>query len=282
MKLIQRLARKSKDVINNINLKKWKEEIENKGILLDSLWIFPERERTGAHTAKYWGNFIPQIPHQAIIRFTREGDWVLDPFAGSGTTLIKCKQLGRNAIGIELVPEVALWANQLIAQEPNPYVYAKVIIADSTSIEAKKRVQAILSAHNKKRIQLLILHPPYYNAIRFSKDPRDLSNAPSLNAYLKKFKAVIENFIDILEEGRYLVLVIGDIYVHGEWIPLGFYTMNTILNTGFCKLKSIVVKNIVKNRGKMKQEHLWQYRALKNGFYIFKHEYVMFFQKRFI
>ena len=58
--------------INDIDLGNWKKEIEEKGIFLDSLWIFPGREKSGAHSNNYWGNFILQIPYQALIRFTRE------------------------------------------------------------------------------------------------------------------------------------------------------------------------------------------------------------------
>jgi len=45
------------------------------------------------------------------------------------------------------------------------------------------------------------------------------------------------------------------------------------------KLKSILVKNMVNNRSKLNQEHLWRYRALVGGFYIFKHEYILVFKK---
>lgn len=126
---------------------------------------------------------------------------------------------------------------------------------------------------------MLILHPPYYNAIHFSKDPRDLSNASSLENYLEMFKAVINNFTTLLEEGRYLMLVIGDLYSKGAYIPLESRVVDIIQRTGLFRLKGKVVKNIRGNRGKKGLEGLWNYRALKNGLFIFKHEYVVFFQK---
>jgi hypothetical protein len=78
--------------INDINLLRWKEYDE---IITDSLWIFDKRDTSGAHLGWYWGNFIPQIPHQMMLRYTKKGEWVLDPFVGSGTTLIECRRLGR-------------------------------------------------------------------------------------------------------------------------------------------------------------------------------------------
>ena len=86
---------------------------------------------------------------------------------------------------------------------------------------------------------------------------------------------VVTPFLDI---GRYLVLVIGDMYAGSEWIPLGFRCMNEIMERGYT-LKSIVVKDMQGNRSKRNLENIWRYRALVGGFYIFKHEYVMFFRK---
>ncbi|MEW6095840.1 MAG: DNA methyltransferase [bacterium] len=259
--------------INDINLLRWKEYDE---IITDSLWVLDKRDTSGAHLAWYWGNFIPQIPHQTMLRYTKKGDWVLDTFVGSGTTLIECRRLERNGIGIELNSEVAQKANELVEKEYNKdKVITEIVIGDSRIIDIK----AVLDKHGVDQVQLLIMHPPYHDIIKFSKDDRDLSRAKNTKEFLKMFGEVVDNATPYLAKGRYFVLIIGDKYSKGEWIPLGFYCMNEVLKRSYL-LKSIIVKNFEETRGKRNQRELWRYRALVGGFYIFKHEYVMLFKKR--
>ncbi len=259
--------------VSDINLLRWKEYDD---IITDSLWVLGKRDTSGAHLGWYWGNFIPQIPHQMILRYTKKGDWVLDTFVGSGTTLIECRRLGRNGIGIELNPEVAGKANELVEKELNKYdVTTEVIPDDSRTVNIEK----VLGKYGVKQVQLLIMHPPYYDIIDFSKDRRDLSQAESVDEFLEMFGEVVGNATPFLEKGRYFALVIGDKYSRGEWIPLGFRCMGEVLKRGY-SLKSIIVKNFEETRGKRNQKELWRYRALVGGFYVFKHEYVMLFKKR--
>lgn len=274
---IGRLIKASQEVrtgpLNDINLNRWKEYDD---ILTDSLWQIERRDRSGAHSASYWGNFIPQIPYQMMRRYTRRGDWVIDPFAGSGTTLLEGQRLGRNVIGLELQESAVRRARELIAGEPNRHgSVIEVHQADS----ARADYRALLARHGRESAQLAILHPPYHDIIRFSDDPRDLSNAESTEAFLAGLGAVADGVAKALDRGRYLILVIGDKYARGEWQPLGFLSMQELQQRGF-SLKSIVVKNFETTAGKRSQRELWRYRALVGGFYVFKHEYIFVMRKR--
>ncbi len=258
---------------SDIDLNQWRSYSE---IITDSLWLLGARDSSSVHSAEYWGNFVPQIPHQAIRRFTKQGETVIDGFLGLGTTLIECKRLGRHGVGVELVREVAERAKDFVCQADNPYkVITEVLTADSREPSTAEQLKQLLP---DGKAELLILHPPYHDIIKFSELTQDLSNMSSEEEFLREFGRVVDNLRPLLRKNRYLVLVIGDYYSAGKWCPLGFHTMEEVLKRDF-RLKSICIKDIQSNRGKRNQENLWRYRALRHGFYIFKHEYIMFFQK---
>lgn len=258
--------------INDLNMNTWKTYTD---IITDSLWIVDKRDRSGAHNASYWGNFIPQIPQQLLKRYTKRDDWVLDTFVGSGTTLIECQRSGRNALGIDLSDEALNNTRMNLSKEQNINgVEIHLVNADSTAVSYRD----LLSKYGIDSIHLAIMHPPYWDIIKFSKDERDLSNAGSVEQFLLGIRKIAHEIHSVLDKGRYLALVIGDKYSKGEWIPLGFYSMNEVMKEGY-RLKSTIVKNFDAPKGKKSQQELWRYRALAGGFYVFKHEYIFLFQK---
>jgi len=271
-RLIKSLEVQKEGKINDLNLNRWKEYDD---ILTDSLWLFDKRDTSGAHKADYWGNFIPQIPNQLLRRYTKKGEWVLDPFLGSGTTLIECKRLGRNGVGVDLNKEVSKKTESTLHKEKNPFkVTTKILTGNSSAIDFETEMKKL----KVSSFQFIIMHPPYWDIIKFSNKKDDLSNAKSVSEFLNLFGKVAENIYPVLDKGRYCVVIIGDKYSTGEWIPLGFYVMQEMMKKGF-RLKSTIVKNFDQTTAKRNQKELWRYRALAGGFYIFKHEYIFLFQK---
>jgi hypothetical protein len=256
---------------NDLDPKLWKQYDD---INTDSLWIIDKRDNSGAHSGNYHGNFVPQIPRQLFTRYTKKGDWILDPFMGSGTSLIEAQRMERNAIGIELLSEVAKEANDRIKTEHNEKSQVKVFLGDSRSVN----MDHLMNLFNIKGVQFVIMHPPYWDIIKFSQDQKDLSNSSTLEEFLGAFGKVIDNTTRCLDKDRYCACVIGDKYANGQVVPLGFYCMNLFLEKGFL-LKAILVKNFGETKGKANRQEIWRYRAITNDFYIFKHEYIFIFKK---
>lgn len=257
--------------INDLDMSKWKELTD---VWTDSLWIIPQRDNSGAHDGHYHGNFVPQIPHQLLMRYTKAGDFILDPFAGSGTTLIEAQRMGRNSIGIELQPSVAAEAINRIHSESKDGIVADTFVDDSRVFDTRR----ILDTYKIDNVQFIIYHPPYWDIIKFSEDENDLSNSETLNEFIDNFRQVVRNTSAILEKGRYCAVVIGDKYANSQLVPLGFHCMQAMQQEGLT-LKATIVKNFEETKGKANQKALWRQRALQNGLYLFKHEYIFVFKK---
>jgi hypothetical protein len=274
--LTRSLTERSPAPLSDLNLRRWK---EHEDIVTESLWLIARRDSSGAHSAEYHGNFVPQIPHQVIRRFTRRGELVLDLFAGLGTTLIEARRLGRSSIGVELDPAVAEAAREGLDREAVPSAPpAVVLVGDSSLSETAAAVRRQMRAMGRGSAQLAILHPPYHDIVPFSGLPGDLSAADTVEQFLKGMDRVFDLAWALLDPGRFLVLVIGDKYEKSRWVPLGFKAMGRAERRGFT-LKSIVVKNMEGNRAKRGSSRLWARRAIAGNFYVFKHEYIFVFEK---
>lgn len=260
---------------SDIDLNNWKAYDHVK---TDTLWEFPSRLKEGGHSNEYHGNYIPQIAQQLYERFTKKNDIVLDLFFGSGTSGIEAINMNRRCIGVELKEDLAEKVSEKFTPKQR-VTDVRVISADSASVQAKEKVKESLEIMGEEYAQLLILHPPYDDIIKFSDKKEDLSNCESTEQFYDLFEKVAKNGYDLLEKGRFAALIIGDSYKNSEVQPLGFECMARMMKLGF-KLKGIIVKDIQGNeRAKGRTANLWRYRALAGGFYIFKHEYIMIFQK---
>lgn len=95
---------------SNLHNGRWDQAFNPKGRNKRTVWSIPLSKFRGAHFAV----FPEKLVETPILASTKPGDTVLDPFAGSGTAGVVAKRLGRNFVGIELVPEFAEMAQRRI------------------------------------------------------------------------------------------------------------------------------------------------------------------------
>src|SRR5690554_2905906 len=159
---------------------------------MTTVWSFPERGEWETHSGNYRGNFAPQIPRNLILQYTKEGDTVLDPMMGGGTTLVEAKLLNRRSIGFDINPQALKLSRSNLNFKGN-YRYEPVIkIADARNL---KKIE-------DASIDLIVTHPPYLDIIQYSKGQikEDLSNNGDLKVFLIEFNKVIEECYKVLKE----------------------------------------------------------------------------------
>lgn len=242
--------------MRGINLIKWR---DYQDINTDSLWLFEERDSD--EKLDFHGAFIPQVARQLIERYTAPGDTVVDLFLGSGTTFKVCSKLNRSCIGVDIQP------------------YNKPIPEGCTFIQGDSCNYFKMRANLREHIDfanLIICHPPYHDIIKFTDKSTDLSNMGH-DQFIESIGRLGILVHDFLPKKGTAALVIGDKYQKGGIVPLGFLCMQEFSKV--LTLKGIVVKNIENNEAKGKNKNLWRFRALKFGFFEFKHEYIFVFQK---
>ncbi|MEM0142802.1 MAG: DNA methyltransferase, partial [Candidatus Parvarchaeum sp.] len=157
---------KIEDNIIEIGLPKQIKTIQPRDFSLETttVWSFPKRGDWATHylNSKYRGNWAPQIPRNLILEYTKEGDIVLDPMVGSGTTLIECKLLGRDAIGVDINEDAIMIAQDRLNFQALelPKSEIKTFVGDARN----------LSLINDNTIDLVLTHPPYVNIVSYTKD----------------------------------------------------------------------------------------------------------------
>ena len=245
---------------------------------IDSLWVIGPRATGGKRTNVYHGNFAPQVPNHLIRRYTEEGDTVLDMFMGSGTTLYECELLNRNFIGFDINQEIIDFVEKRMKE--SKIISFSIFNQDATDGEGMENcINKHFENTAKKKVDFIISHPPYLDIIKFTEQNNDLSQISDVNAFLNKFITAMKASVNFLKAKHHFAVVVGDIYRNGEVVPLGFYLMLAIRKNIKCKLKGIVVKDMVGNRAKIGMESLWRYRTLKSDTFLFKHEYIFVFKK---
>ena len=123
----------------------------------------------------------------------------------------------------------------------------------------------------EKQFDMVWYHPPYWDIIRYSDDPKDLSNCDTMEEFEQKLNLSVERLMGALKPGGIMAILIGDKRKHGVYYPL----MRTLLmNQKIGELKAIIIK-IQHHCQSDKKEY-----GARNPFLIpIKHEYCLVYQK---
>lgn len=243
---------------------------DNFKIQITNVWSFPQRGKWATHGGEYRGNWAPEIPRNLLLRYSKEGDVVLDQFVGSGTTLIECKLLGREGIGVDVNLNALMLTRDRLNFSYNPFDIT--ICEQETFLGDARNLDKIKDGS----IDLIATHPPYANIIKYSKDKieEDISNVENIDKYVEEMEKVAVESYRVLKEGKYAAILIGDTRRNKHHIPVAFRVMQAFLHTGF-----ILKEDIIKIQHQMKGSTFWAKRSQELNFLLLKHEHLFVFRK---
>jgi DNA modification methylase len=218
-----------KNKLNDLTNKEW--------LKFQKSWFIhnppPRKQGVLVHPAKF-----PETLAQEFIEFfTKKGETVLDPMAGTGSTLVAALRAGRNSYGIELNPKYAKIAKQIIEEERKALgemaegLTSKVINGDAAKI----------TDFGLSTFDYVLTSPPYWDMLRakgaetqkkrrsskeldvhYSDDPNDVGNINDYEKFLAKLVSIYEGLKPLLREKAYLTIIVKNVKKGGKIYPLAW------------------------------------------------------------
>ena len=246
----------------HMKIKKWEPDYFE--LEMNTVWSFPQRGNWATHDAKYRGNWSPYIPRNLLLRYSQEGDLVLDQFVGGGTTLVEAKLLNRNIIGVDINPQALERCREKIVFEWE----------NSGQVYIKQGDARNLHFVPNESIDFICTHPPYANIIQFSNDLNgDLSHC-AVKDFLIQMESVASECYRVLKQDKFCAFLMGDTRKKGHVVPMSFDVMKIFEGIGF-KIKEIIIKE----QHNCKTTGFWKNNSIKHNFLLLAHEYLFIFRK---
>ncbi len=219
--------------LNDLDAKSW--------LKFQKSWFIhnppPRRQEVLRHPAKF-----PETLAQEFIEFfTKRGQVVLDPMAGTGSALIAALRAGRNSFGIELNSAYAEIARQMISNElvnlgaSAAGLQAEIIIGDAGNFAE------IATRHAFPPIDYVITSPPYWDMLHargsqtqktrrssanldvfYSDQPEDLGNIHDYEEFLMRLAHIYASLQPFLRPGAYLTVIVKNVKKGGKMYPLAW------------------------------------------------------------
>lgn len=244
-------------------IKKW--EPEDFELEMTTHWSFPKRGDWATHDAKWRGNWSPYIPRNILLRYSNEGDLVLDQFAGGGTTLVEAKLLNRNIIGVDC-NDIALARCKEKVDFDHEGADGQVLIHKGDA----RNLDFIAD----DSIDLICTHPPYANIIKYSEGIEEDLSQLKIKDFLEAMKPVANECYRVLKKGKFCAVLMGDTRQKGFMQPMSFDVMKIFQDAGFA-LKELIIKE----QHNCRATGYWKTNSVKYNFLLIAHEYLFIFKK---
>ncbi len=200
--------------------------------------------------------FPIELPKRCIELFTHKGELVLDPFGGTGTTLIAAQDLERNAVAFDLNEKYVELANKRVNKEKKLFKSeTKQIAICDDAININKYLE-------KNTVALCVTSPPYANMLnkprlnkslrsnlrknehylkvqQYSQHNRDLGTMDP-DTYIIALQEIFKNILPLLKPGAHCVININDLWENNKRIPLHAMIIKAMEEVGY-ELKNIII-----------------------------------------
>lgn len=224
------------------------EEAAEKPIIeATTLWDFPTQSygKTKKGDNKFQGVTPAFIIYNLVQRYTQPGDLVVDPMAGSGTTVDVCKEEGRKVIGYDIFPR-----------------HPDVIRNDARHIPLED-----------SSVDMVFIDSPYGDNVNYSDDPESIGKiSAETEFFYDELETVTKEIHRILKPGKVMGWLIGDQWVKKKFTPVGFKLYERL-----AKYFETVDVVCVTRRNQSSNTRVWLYRARKFNFFLrgFKYLFIM-------
>lgn len=215
-----------------------------------TLWDYPSQHYGDAEQGSqaYRGATPSYVIWNVLQRFTTEGEKVLDPFCGSGTTLDVCKDLGRQGVGFDLAPT-------------RPDIQQ----ADARSLPLKSA-----------SVDLVFMDPPYADNLAYSDDARCIGKLKGDGRWQRAMRLVLDESHRVLRDDKVLAIYVCDVFKkeRGFW-PLGF----ELFELARAKFVPHDVVAVVRHNRTLEMGN-YRKAADDGNFFLRGFNYLLFFRKR--
>ena len=241
--------RKPRRHCNDLNGKRW---------LQNSISVWSDIRKTTEETRLKHPAMFPQMLAERLIEtfLAPEGTRVLDPFTGSGSTLLAAERMGRQGLGLELSGEyVALARHRLAELSSSPDVAASAGATDSAASTRRDAATRSIVHHapasdlpsliEPESIDLCISSPPYWNILNQrrsadGKEKRHYGNLAgdlgTIDEYEQFLTAVTDVYADVLTTLKprcYCCIVVMDLRKKNRFFPLHSDLTTRLISAGY-------------------------------------------------